>query len=134
MVGTHGVAEVWPRVAKMIAKACHYSRGAIEPRDVLDNLTRGEWELWLSMFYGDVQACAVTHMWSNHRTKAFTLKLIAGEGWRQHFEPMRDIARKNGCKKFYAECARPGWDREMPKFGFGKAYTVWELSLDVPAR
>ena len=133
LVNVNGLADIWPRVARMIKDACQYSHGALTARDVLDNLARGDWELWLSMWYGDVQACAVTHMWSNHRDKVFVLKLVAGEGWQQHFGPLRDVARRNGCTRFHAECARPGWDREMPKFGFHKAYTVWELPLDVPA-
>lgn len=133
LVGAHGVPEVWPKVSAMIKKACAHSQGALLPRDVFDNLMRAEWELWLSMWYGGAQACAVTHMWTTPRTKALTLKIVAGEGWQQHMPAVCDIARKNGCKVFYAECARDGWDRVMPKFGFTKAYTVWRLPLDVPA-
>lgn len=133
LVSAQGVPEVWPKVHRLITDACEYSSGLCSTRDVFDNLIAREWELWISMLFGDVVACGVTHMFKTHRTKAMVLKILAGSHWREHFERLQDVARRQGCERFMAECARPGWDREMPKLGFRKVHTLWELPLDVPA-
>jgi hypothetical protein len=123
------VPEVWPKVERMIAAACEYSLGALNAHEVLDALVRAQWELWLSMWFGDVRACAITHTYKTKRMKLMIIKGIAGEGWEPHFQALTDIARSNGCNHLDAECSRPGWEKRMPKFGFRKAWTTWRIDL-----
>lgn len=102
------------QIKNWIESALEYSGGTHVYQDIVDAVTEGRMQLWLSE-----RGCAVTEIVVFPRKKVLHVFLAAGE-MDQLFDMIDDAtewAKEQGCTAMTL-AGRPGWQRAMKPLGF----------------
>jgi hypothetical protein len=111
------VAEIWPHVAPLIARAMQ--RGGLGTfADVERQVGRGHALLWLAWDGAEILAAAVTELALIESTKLCTIVACGGRGFPRFGHLIRGLeryARAEGCTRVRI-CGRKGWARLLPGY------------------
>lgn len=104
------VPAIWSRVRPFIAAALAHSAGHMRPEDVLDDVVKGDRQLWAGRSAAGVEAVCVTRVAEYPSTRALWVMESAGNLEAvQHFWPvLRDYATRHQCKTV-CFMGRRGW-------------------------
>jgi hypothetical protein len=121
------VIHEWPRVAHLVRK--EVGDGSFVEADVAFFCMRGDWQLWVVEYDGEVVSIAITELVNLPRQKKCLIRYIAGEikFILSHAHEIEDFARREGCKVLEGSYARRGWTRAMP--GWSEKYVIMQKDL-----
>lgn len=106
--------------------------GGYEPVDVLQQILRGELDLWLVEDDGEPVAAAVTQVFSEPRRRGLMICYMGGHGMAEWLDPLVEgivgFARTAGCRVVSA-IGRAGWTRVAARHGFRERARIIELEV-----
>jgi hypothetical protein len=123
-------ADFWPHVEKLIDKAYKFADEPM-PTDLVDQLSRGERQLWIAWDGRRVIAAALTRIVQLRSCRACHLSSLGGiEGergrWVHLISLIESFAEQEGCTRVLIE-GRKGWKRILKRYRHVR--TVLELEL-----
>lgn len=113
LVTPAALAATWPRVSEMVDDACRYSGGRYEASDVLDQVQRRAWHLWIAVDEQGICAVAGTEIVEYPRLKAINIRFGTGrdrESWQHFVIDFIAFGKANGCALIEGDL-RKGWRR-----------------------
>lgn len=121
---------MWPHVEKLIDKAYKFADEPI-PTDLIEQLSRGQRQLWIAWDGRRVVAAALTRIVQLRSCRACQLTALGGiEGergrWVHLISLIESFAESEGCARVQIE-GRVGWKRVLKRYRHVR--TVLELEL-----
>jgi hypothetical protein len=126
------VAEMWPKVERLLTAALDKSSGERRPDDVRAELLDGGMQLWIITVGRRLAGAAVTTIMKFPAQTVCTTILLGGDAvalWSGALvDTLAAWARGLGCVELEAY-GRLGWAREAKRWGFRRQYVVYRKSL-----
>lgn len=104
--------------------------GSTTPGRLWAEISEKQRQLWVAAD-GEAVKAAVLTMVKDDLHQTFIVTHAAGEErglWVRFWAYLEDFARGIGCKSIVAE-ARPGWERDLRRFGMKKTHIIMEKAL-----
>lgn len=126
------VAEIWHHVEPMIRAAVAEGPGDESVADILEFLSRRDYQLWLVLVDGKVKAALITALVNRPRAKVCRLDYLGGGDVDQWIEVLDETicgwARQNGCDAV-EPCGRRGWGKFAKRLGYHVSLTTHRKKL-----
>lgn len=126
------LAEVWASVEPLIRAAVAEGPGDESVADILEMLSRRDYQLWLVLVDNAVKAAVVTQIVVRPRAKVCRVAYLGGadlETWGDRLaEAVSSWAGQAGCDaiEFYG---RKGWAKFAKRLGVSQVSTVWRKAI-----
>jgi len=134
IVPLKGVPEIWPKVAPMLQKSTTVTNLVrVDIADLLEQCITGQSTLWI-VFSEDkeIVSAFTSQIIEYPQYKALSIQYLGGakmnEWLSSAMSVTKSFAMASGCATMEGY-GREGWGRALRKFGWGKAYTAFEVDL-----
>lgn len=123
MVPPDAIAETWPAVAPMLAKAIPYSYGRSTLQNALMCILNGDDSLWVAYDAetNDLMGALTIKIMTYPGKRMVSGHLLGGEHFEEWVQPMQaaleEYGKKFGCTAIEL-CGRVGWGKMMAKYGY----------------
>lgn len=124
------INEVWDSIEADVQLACEYNGSRYNSDDCLDELLKGEKQLWLVIEHS-IKAIVITQIISFPRIKCCGIDICTGIGlqqWKSLLPIIEDWGRKQDCRMMFL-CARPGMEKALKDQGYKKTHVFLEKEL-----
>lgn len=124
---------VWPHVAQMLKAAADTASGRASPGRIMEECSAGMMTLWVVLdAEKNVKAALCTKEIQYPSRKALAVPWVGGEDMKNWLAMVMDtldrVAESTGCDLIEGY-GREGWLRHLEKFGWRKAYAVFEKDI-----
>lgn len=132
-IPTEAVGIVWGDVVRVLDKSVKTSKGKFTVEDVLLDIQKGEYALWLIIEEKEVIAAITTRIIVYPGRKAMAMDWLGGTRMKEWLpmamETLSQFAKDNNCQHLEAY-GRKAWKRWLGKYGWEPEYIAYRMELN----
>lgn len=131
-IPSQNLPDCWSRVQPFVHTACDRSNGKYKSIDVLNNLIKGDMQLWAAADdEHKIKSIAITEVANYPGTKVARILACTGEDPQdiiEHLDAMEGWSKENGCES-QEIIARIGWKRFLESKGYKLKHAIFEKEI-----
>lgn len=123
--------KVWENVRPWISAACGYNGNRYTAEDSMQEIARGEKQLWLAAIEDITIGVAITAIMEFPQKRCCIIDICTGERfgeWSYLIQNVEEWAKQKGCEQMFL-IARPGMEKLLKDHGYLKTHSVFEKEL-----